>query len=407
MSETITLGDLADLIDYGVTASAVESPVGPKFLRISDIQDNSVNWNNVPWCECSAKEAENSKLANGDIVFARTGATTGKSFLIEDCPSETVFASYLIRVRVNDRLSARYLAHFFQTPNYWAQITKSARGVAQPGVNSTTLKQLRVPVPSLDEQKRIAEVLDRAEALRAQRRAALALLDELTQSIFLDMFGDPVFNPYGFERKTLAEACRSPDDIKCGPFGTQLNKSEFREQGIPLWGIKNVNRNFELPTLEFLEPHTAKRLSQYSIVPGDIVMTRKGTVGNCAVYPEDFSPGVMHSDLLRVRVDIEKCSPDFLSHQLHFSRDVERQLALLSGGAVMPGINVTRLKKLEVLIPPTTLQREFGLRLGKVRAIRSSVKDSLNQLDKLFASLQNSAFKGELFEPTYESVTVE
>ena len=113
MTEIVALGDLAELIDYGMTASAVESPVGPKFLRITNIQNNSVDWDSVPWCECDTKEAAKSKLTDGDIVFARTGATTGKSFLIDGCPDESVFASYLIRVRVNDRLSPRFLAHFF------------------------------------------------------------------------------------------------------------------------------------------------------------------------------------------------------------------------------------------------------------------------------------------------------
>ena len=86
----------------------------------------------------------------------------------------------------------------------------------------------------------------------------------------------------------LTALCASADDIKCGPFGTQLNKDEFREAGVPLWGIKQVNVGFAIPTKEYLEPRTAKRLQQYNLMPGDIVMTRKGTVGNCAVYPDHF-----------------------------------------------------------------------------------------------------------------------
>ncbi len=93
---TMKLGDAAITVDYGVTASAVESPVGPKFLRITDIQNGDVDWNYVPWCETDKKKAMKSKLESGDIVFARTGATTGKSYLIRECPEDSVFASYLI-----------------------------------------------------------------------------------------------------------------------------------------------------------------------------------------------------------------------------------------------------------------------------------------------------------------------
>ena len=201
--KTMALGYVAESVDYGITASASETPIGPKFLRITDIQDGAVNWETVPWCECDTRSASEARLKEGDIVFARTGATTGKSFLIGECPTNAVFASYLIRVRVGDAVEPRFLSHFFQTPVYWAQIMRSARGVAQPGVNATTLKALEVPLPPLAEQRRIAEVLDRSEALRAKRRAALAELNSLTQSLFLDLFGDPISNSRKWQQESL------------------------------------------------------------------------------------------------------------------------------------------------------------------------------------------------------------
>ncbi|HWV47533.1 MAG TPA: restriction endonuclease subunit S, partial [Nitrospira sp.] len=207
--KTIPLGEFAESVDYGVTASAAEQPVGPKFLRITDIQDGGVNWENVPWCECDVRLAAAARLKAGDIVFARTGATTGKSFLISECPTDAVFASYLIRVRVGNTAEPRFVSHYFQTPHYWAQVTKSARGAAQPGINATTLKSLKIPLPPLEEQRRIAEILDKADALRAKRRAALAKLDTLTQSIFLDMFGDPVTNPKGWPKKPFGQVCET------------------------------------------------------------------------------------------------------------------------------------------------------------------------------------------------------
>ena len=150
-------------------------------------------------CECDERETSAAQLRTGDIVFARTGATTGKSFLIRECPPNAVFASYLIRVRLGRQAEPRYVSHFFQTQDYWSQITKSARGVAQPGVNATTLKSLSVPLPALAEQRRIAEILDKAEALRTKRRAALAKIDILPQAIFLELFGDEL--PVAFGEK--------------------------------------------------------------------------------------------------------------------------------------------------------------------------------------------------------------
>jgi type I restriction enzyme S subunit len=394
--KTVALAEVAESIDYGVTASAVQEPRGPKFLRITDIQDGRVNWDTVPWCECDAQSTDDSRLRSGDIVFARTGATTGKSFLIRECPTDVVFASYLIRVRIGHAADARFISHFFQTPEYWKQVAKGARGVAQPGLNATTLKALSVPLPPLSDQRRIAEVLDQAEALRAKRRGALAHLDTLMESIFVELFGDPTIDSQRWPRAQLIALCSSADDIKCGPFGTQLGKDEYRTEGVPLWGIKSVNAVFELPTREFLEPNTARKLAQYSIEPGDIIMTRKGTVGNCAVYPDRFPLGIMHSDLLRLRVSRQTCHPVFLAHQLHNSRDVERQLELISGGAVMPGVNVTKLKRLEVIIPPLQLQQDFARRVAAVETLKSGYRASLAEMDALFASLQHRAFRGEL-----------
>lgn len=189
-----------------------------------------------------------------------------------------------------------------------------------------------------------------------------------------------------WDRVPLSALCANPDDIRCGPFGTQLNKDEFREAGIPLWGIKQVNVGFSIQTKEFLEPKTAKRLSQYELLPGDLVMTRKGTVGNCAVYPSDFEPGIMHSDLLRMRADPKRCDSSFLVYQLHHSQDVARQLSLISGGAIMPGINVGRLKQLEVIVPPLAEQKRIAAILDAADALRAKRREALAQLDALIQS---------------------
>jgi type I restriction enzyme S subunit len=125
-------------------------------------------------------------------------------------------------------------------------------------------------------------------------------------------------------------------------------------------------------------------------------MTRKGTIGNCAVYPDNFPLGIMHSDLLRLRVNQQLCESAFLAHQLHYSQAVGQQLELISGGAVMPGINVTKLKHLEVLVPPITIQREFTHRSDSIKKLKRSYKDSLAEYDSLFASLLQRAFRGKL-----------
>jgi len=156
----VTIKDIAESIQYGHTASAIENASGPRFLRITDIQDGRVEWQTVPSCEIPAHEIPKYRLAEGDLVFARTGATTGKSFLIGECP-EAVFASYLIRVRVSRVVDSRFLAAFFQSPDYWHQIEGGKRGIGQPNVNGTVLGEIRMPLPPLDDQRRIVAEIEK------------------------------------------------------------------------------------------------------------------------------------------------------------------------------------------------------------------------------------------------------
>lgn len=152
---------IAESIQYGYTESSSKDQVGPKFLRITDIQNNKVNWHEVPYCRINDKEKSKYLLRSGDLVFARTGATVGKSFLIRGAVPESVFASYLIRVRFPSHISDVYIWYFFQSPVYWKQIIDKSVGTGQPNVNGTRLGELEVVFPeSIDEQFKIVEEIE-------------------------------------------------------------------------------------------------------------------------------------------------------------------------------------------------------------------------------------------------------
>jgi restriction endonuclease S subunit len=157
---------------YGYTASATIEPIGPRFLRITDIQDGHVDWTNVPFCNCS--DPEKYLLQPNDVLFARTGATTGKSFLIRDCP-EAVFASYLIRLRIERSVTPDYLYYYFQSPAYWSQIREQKRGTGQPNLNGRKLANIRVPIAPPNEQNEIVNYLT---ALHAKVRELRGLQGE-------------------------------------------------------------------------------------------------------------------------------------------------------------------------------------------------------------------------------------
>ena len=170
------VSQLCDRVDYGFTASADFTVKEPRFLRITDIQNGGVDWGKVPGCQISPAEEAGNRLVDGDIVFARTGATTGKSFLIKQ-PPRSVFASYLIRLRPNNEVTAEYMYAFFQSDGYWKQIRASARGGAQPNVNATLLGAIALPLPTISEQRHIAARL--SERMAAVERTRKALVTQL------------------------------------------------------------------------------------------------------------------------------------------------------------------------------------------------------------------------------------
>jgi type I restriction enzyme S subunit len=179
-------------ISYGYTESASFEPVGPRFLRITDIQDDHVDWDTVPYCKIQSVDLPKYRLASGDIVFARTGATTGKSFLVID-PPKAVFASYLIRLRLIEKeLLPQFVYLFFQTPAYWKSIKDGSTGSAQGGFNATKLGALSIPIPPILEQRRIVGILDEAfdriAVAKANAEQKLAALDALKKSLLDQAF---------------------------------------------------------------------------------------------------------------------------------------------------------------------------------------------------------------------------
>ena len=186
------INELCEKPQYGYTASASTEEIGPHLLRITDIQNGSVNWETVPYCDCP--KPDKYLLEKNDILFARTGPT-GKSFLVEECPT-AVFASYLIRLRVREWVTPQYLYAFFQSPDYWAQVSASTSVSAQPNCNATKLANLRVPIPPLEQQQSIVAYLnnfqeqmqEKIDHIKFLQTQATNELDGILPSVFDKIF---------------------------------------------------------------------------------------------------------------------------------------------------------------------------------------------------------------------------
>lgn len=173
--------------DYGHTASAQSEPVGPKFLRITDIQEGTVDWSTVPYCAIDDRTLAEKRLRNGDIVVARIGATTGKAFLVDKVP-EAVFASYLIRLRTHkDRLLPEFLYQFMQSGAYWRHIDQHKGGRLKGGVNIPVLQTMPIVRPCLDEQREIVAILGALDCKVVLHRKRRDVLERLFKSLLYNL----------------------------------------------------------------------------------------------------------------------------------------------------------------------------------------------------------------------------
>jgi len=332
-------------------------------------------------------------LKKGDILVSTVRPNLNAVAIVEEETENLMVGStgYCV-LRCNGTMDNRYLFNFCQSQYFIDDMTSQATGASYPAVSNGIVRNSLIPVYPIEQQREIADRLDTVSNLIALRKQQLSELDNLVKSRFIELFGDLASSTCPWETKALVDTCLSNDDIKCGPFGTQLSKDEYTSSGVAVWEIPQINNKFTTHPTHYLTSEKADQLSAYSIIPGDIAMSRKGNVGKCAVFPADYPNGIIHSDVLRIRVDSTKVLPIFMMYQLHFSRAVQYQIECVSSGAIMAGINVTKLKNILVHIPPIMLQSEFAAFVKHTDKLKLAVTEALTEQETLKKSLMQQYF---------------
>jgi type I restriction enzyme, S subunit len=336
------------------------------------------------------------RLASGDIVFARTGATTGKSFLVDD-PPEAVFASYLIRLRLLDKkLLPEFVSLFFQTAGYWKAIKDGSSGSAQGGFNATKLAALSIPVPPLPEQKRIVSILDKAFDGIAAAKAnaeknlqnARALFESHLNTVFIQR------GPRWVER-ALGDCC----SFENGDRGTNYpSKSSRTATGIPFINAGHLTDNgIDLDTMDYISRERFDLLSNGKIREGDILFCLRGSLGKFASVG-NLSEGAIASSLVIVRPD-KTALNEFIVAYLR-SPLCSAMINGFKNGAAQPNLSAQSLRKFIVPVPPLPEQTMVVEKLTKLRKetqrLESIYKQKLAALEALKKSLLHQAFTGAL-----------
>jgi len=415
-------------IQYGFTASAKREKREMKLLRITDIQEGDVDWENVPYCEIPKEKIPQFKLNPDDILFARTGATTGKSFLVKQCPN-AVFASYLIRVRLHNEIDPNFLYLFFNTPDYWSMISENISGNAQPNCNASKLASLKVPLPPLAEQKRIVA---KVEALLVRVNAARERLEQV--AVILKQFRQAV----------LAAACsgRLTGDWREGNVELKTDNSssnlrpkknlKIKTENLPkipdewLWKLlpdlgclgrgksrhrpRNAPHLFNGPypfiqtgdiarsggkILNHQQTYSEEGLAQSKLWPSETVcITIAANIADSAVltYPACFPDSVVG-----LICEPEICIPQYIEY---FIRTAREDLSQFAPATAQKNINLAILRDLTVALPPIDEQNEIVRRVEALFHLAERIEARLQaaqaRANQLTQSILAKAFRGEL-----------
>ena len=402
---TARVGDLAEQV-RGVTYGKEDASRTPTagclpVLRAGNITDNGLIFDDliyVPAAKVSAKQ----KIKLGDIVIA---ASSGSLDVVgKAAPALAAFdggfGAFCKVIRPNDKVDAGYLAQFFKTPSYRRTISSLAAGANINNLKSEHLDDLLLPLPPLPEQRRIAAILDQADALRAKRREALAQLDNLTQSIFIEMFGDPRENDRGWSKASIGSLV---SDMRGG---ASLEPDDFIETGFPVLHKGAIKPNGGLAFDPKKRPFTAVEYAaarpQNRINRDFIAVTLRDLVpsGPSIGLAADLRFGPFDEYLLAqgaygFRVASERLTEAFLVQLSNMPtfRLVLRQNAV---GSTQIHIRTPIYLAIEIPVPPMGLQQTFATRVQAVEALKTTHRAALTELDALFASLQHRAFSGQL-----------
>jgi type I restriction enzyme, S subunit len=400
------LKSITESIQYGYTESSTKEKVGPKFLRITDIQDNKVQWDEVPYCRIDHKIKSKYLLKDGDLVFARTGATVGKSFLIKGNIPETVFASYLIRVRVNLKMNEKYLSYFFQSPNYWNQITEGQVGIGQPNVNGTKLGQLKIPIAPLETQQaivsRIEELLSDLENGKQQLQTAQQQLKVYRQSLLKAAFEGKLTNKEVKEGELPKgwKVVKIEDIATVGTGATPLKgKSYYYEGGTIAWVTSGaLNDEFVREATDYVTELALKE-TNISIYPKHTLLL--------AMYGEGKTRGKCSELLIEASTNQAIAAIHFKNHDIRIKSFLKyfllknyNDIRMLSSGGVQPNLNLGIVKKTLIPMPSFKEQQfivnELESKLTVCNKIEETINQSLLQAETLRQSILKKAFEGKL-----------
>jgi len=376
------LVDVAPIVNNRICEFEGERP----YLSTGGLKGESYKTVNVKYLKKPSRA--DITVESDDIFMARMHSTLKvlqTSAKEKDLIISTGFVVFRPR---KDILYPRYLYHYLKTKKFQFQKDKKCTGATQKAINNSNISDLTIPIISLTEQIRISEKLDLAISLRQKRTKSIKLLDDYLRSTFLEMFGDPVVNPKGWDKDLLKSK------IAFLTSGSRGWAKYYSNQGTLFLRIQNIGRNkLILGDLSFVDAPDTQEANRTKALPRDLILTITADLGRTAIIPNNFEEAYINQHLALVR--LKEINPYFISGYL--STDAGKSLINKSNkGGVKAGLNFNDIKSLPILMPPLELQDKYEHIYHQVDKLKAKYKESEKELDNLFGSLSQKAFKGEL-----------
>ncbi|MGH7846927.1 MAG: restriction endonuclease subunit S [Candidatus Binatia bacterium] len=357
------------------------------WVKSGELRETVINETEEHVTEAALQETNVKLVPAGALLLAMYGATVGRlGILGVDATTNQAVCHIIPDPKVAE---VRFL--FYALCNQVSNLIARGVGGAQPNISQGIIKDLVLALPPLTEQRRIAEVLDRAEALRAKRRAALAQLDSLSQSLFLDLFGDPATNSKGFPKKALNSLVRGDDTINYGV----VQPGNDLDEGVPLVRVGDlIDGKVKHADLKRIAPSIEATYKRSRLRGDEILVSCVGSIGVVALADESVKGFNIARAVARIPL-AETTSRIFMAAYLK-TDFVQRYFTNELRTVSQPTLNIKQLSETLVVLPPIELQREFARRVLAVEKLKSAQRASLAEMDALVASLQHRAFRGEL-----------
>ena len=385
----VKLGDVVDFIGGSQPAKSnfiYEEKEG--YIRLLQIRDYKSDKNLTYISKSSTKKFCNKS----DVMIGRYGPPVFQILR----GLEGAYNVALMKAKPSEKVNNDYLYYFLRQGNLFKLIDSlSQRTAGQSGVDMTALKKYPMLLPALAEQQKIAAILDAADQLRQKDQQLIDHYTTLSQSLFLEMFGDPVINPMGWEFVSLKSLAR-----KIGSGSTPRGgKKAYLDKGISLVRSLNIHDAiFRYKNLAFINEDQAALLSSVCVEKKDVLINITGaSVCRCAIVPSKILPARVNQHVCIVRVNQAVLNHIFLLY-LIVSKQFKRKLFFManSGGATREALTKAQIERLLILLPPIDLQTQFAQHIEKIEHQKQQAQASLEKSETLFNSLLQHAFKGEL-----------